>query len=104
MMATLGRQTHHDPERVLQWSARGVRLRMPAPVAVGSAGTFRVQPVDWLPEPLLLPATVRASINTGGEHELWLRFGPLSATLEASLERHLFRQHRRAIAESRRPR
>jgi hypothetical protein len=35
---------------------------------------------------------------------VWLRFDALPAAFEAALERHLFRIHRRAVAESRRPR
>lgn len=94
-----------DPVRPLQWSARGASLAVAAPAAVGSGGRFRIRPTDLLPSALVLPATVLAC-DTGadGQTHVWLRFGPLSPALEAALERHLFRVHRRAVAESRRPR
>jgi hypothetical protein len=63
-----------------------------------------VQAAEWLPSPLILPATVIALEPEGssGLHALWLRFESLTPALEAALERHLFRVHRRAVAESRR--
>lgn len=90
---------HTDPPRPLHWSARGARIEAEA-VAAGTRGALRVQPSDWLPESMLLPATVLA-VEDG---YLWLRFDALPPTLESALERHLFRIHRRAIAESRRAR
>ena len=94
-----------DPLRSLQWSARGACLAVDGPLPQGVSGHFRVRPADWLPTPLLLPATVVASeTDATGTHRAWLRFDPLSPALETALERHLFRIHRRSIAESRRPR
>lgn len=94
-----------DPIRPLRWSARGACLAVETPLAAGTPGLFRMQPAEWLPSPLVLPASVLACADDGaGRHAAWLRFGPLPATLEAALERHLFRIHRRAIAEARRPR
>lgn len=95
---------HRDPPRPLHWSALGASLDVDQTVAPGTAGMLRVQPSDWLPESLLLPATVLASVSHGGGQQLWLRFDPLPPALASALERHLFRVHRRAIAESRRPR
>ncbi len=95
---------HPDPLRPLRWSALGVCLEVDEAVAPDTPGAFRVQPSDWLPQSLLLPARVLASVTHGGGQQLWLRFGPLPPALESALERHLFRVHRRAIAESRRPR
>jgi hypothetical protein len=90
-----------DPSRALQWSARGARIDAIADAAdAGARGMFRVQPADWLPESLSLPATVQ---SRDGDR-LWLRFDPMPPALAAALERHLFRIHRRAIAELRRPR
>lgn len=93
-----------DPARPLQWSARGARLVADAAVPPSTEGLFRVQPAEWLPSPLVLPATVIALEADGnsGLHALWLRFEPLPPALGAALERHLFRVHRRAVAESRR--
>ena len=94
-----------DPVRPLQWSARGASVAVDAPLPAGTAGRFRVRPAEWLPSPLVLAATVLACDPDGeGGYRLWLRFGPHSPALEAALERHLFRVHRRAVAESRRPR
>lgn len=110
LVASVGVGQSGDPLRALHWSARGAELPIDndsigEPVAVGVVGRFRVQPADWLPSPLVLPATVLASASdAGGNLRVWLQFGPLSPALEAELERHLFRIHRRAIAESRRPR
>lgn len=93
-----------DPARPLQWSARGACLVVESALAAGAAGQFRVKPADWLPSPLLLPATVVACEAEGGRLRAWLRFEPMTPTLQSALERHLFRVHRRSIAESRRPR
>lgn len=94
-----------DPPRPLRWSARGACLEVDAPLQTGSRGLFQVRPADWLPTPLLLPAAVIAcDAGDDGRPRAWLGFEALSPSLEAALERHLFRIHRRAIAESRRPR
>jgi hypothetical protein len=74
---------------------------LPSP---GDAVTLRLQPSDTLPEALLLPAHVLAVDAGDGASRAWLRFDPLPAPLEAVLERHLFRLHRRAVAERRRQR
>lgn len=114
LVASLAGQQGSDPLRALKWSARGACLGVDAPVAVGTHGLFRVQPADWLPSPLVLPATVIACDADASELAAhasaiagpvaWLRFDPLPGSLEAALERQLFRLHRRAVAESRRPR
>ena len=92
-----------DPPRPLRWSALGARLQGP-PAAPGSSGWLRLQPSDALPQVLRLPARVLACEELGAQACLWLRFEPLSPALAAALERHLFRVHRREIAEKRRPR
>lgn len=114
LVATLAGTHGSDPLRALKWSARGACLAVDAPLTVGTPGLFRVQPADWLPSPLVLPATViacalpaadtPASPEAAPRPDAWLRFDTLPPVLEAALERHLFRQHRRAVAESRRPR
>lgn len=100
------RQGGADPVRALEWSAHGACLAVPGspPVPPGQRGMLRVRPCDWLPETLELPATVAAVDQDGGDQRLWLRFDHHSPALTAALERHLFRIHRRAVAESRRPR
>ncbi|MGN7725618.1 PilZ domain-containing protein [Luteimonas sp. 22616] len=105
LVASVHASNDSDPLQSLQWSARGACLAIDGPLPAGTSGHFRVRPADWLPSPLLLPASVIAC-DTGapGVTRAWLRFGSLSPALEAALERHLFRIHRRSIAESRRPR
>ncbi len=93
-----------DPVRPLQWSARGACLVLADAQAPGRPGLFRVRPADWLPSTLQLPATEIAREPDEGGTRVWLRFDALPPALEAALERHLFRIHRRAVAESRRPR
>lgn len=106
LLSRLVRQSERPlPPRALRWSARGLRLRLdadaPAPAA-DTAGTLRLQPSDWLPDELELPAIVAASAADASGHWLWLRFPALPPGLEEVLERHLFRMHRRQIAEARR--
>ncbi len=92
------------PVRALRWSHLGLRLdQREAPgVGPGDAGVVMLQPVAWLSDHVELPATVLATrADADGTHHLWLRFGRLSAGLQDALERHLFRLHRRQIAEAR---
>lgn len=92
-----------DPPRPLRWSALGARLQA-APADAGSTGWLRVQPSDALPQVLRLPVRVLACQALGAETCLWLRFEGIPPALSAALERHLFRVHRREVAERRRPR
>lgn len=86
-----------DPDRTVRWSATGARLVGTDAVAVaGTCGLFRIQPCDWLPEALQLPARVIA-VDTASD-AAWLRFESMTAGLVTALERHLFRVHRREIA------
>ena len=65
----------------------------------------RLQPSDWLPDHIDLPVEVIAEAADGsGGHFLWLRFQRLGDGLEMAMERHLFRLHRRQVAEARRAR
>lgn len=105
MMTLLGaalRPERADPLQPLRWSAMGARLRATGPVDEGRTGLFRIQATPWLPEPLELPAEVVACRpDPGPDAGLWLRFAPLGEGVRSALERHLFRQHRRAIAVQR---
>ncbi len=89
----------------VRWSHRGIRLDLPAappPAPADQAGILSLQPADWLSDHIELPVRVLAEqAGTGGLHHLWLVFGTLTAGLEDALERHLFRLHRRQIAEAR---
>lgn len=103
----LHRDQPADPTRSLQWSARGVAVELPSvdPALVpGAPALFRIHPSDALPEPMQLPGRVLAIEPSPAGRRLWLEFDPLPPALEALLERHLFRVHRRAIAGARRPR
>lgn len=102
-------RTHESPLplRPVRWSRNGLRLEVGqrGRVAIGSAGIVSLQPADWLPETIEFPVTVLAESDNGsGGFFLWLRFGELGATLDAALERHLFRLHRRQTAHARRTR
>lgn len=102
LVAALAKRDRDDPVQPLRWSAQGACVPFTTAVEAGSTGHLRVQPADWLPEPMLLPGTVLAcEPGTDSPYALWLRFGPLSPPLEQALERHLFRVHRREIAERR---
>ncbi|MCE7031969.1 PilZ domain-containing protein [Lysobacter sp. GX 14042] len=101
------RHADADPVRPLEWSAHGACLVLgddPPGVTAGQPGMLRVRPCDWLPETLELPARVVGSDRDDGLHRLWLRFSGHTPALTAALERHLFRIHRRAVAERRQPR
>lgn len=111
MMVLLGRMVRQHSEelplRPLRWSRQGLRLDLGARTgaAVGAAGIVRMQPSEWLPDHVDLPVSVLAeAANGNGGHHLWLRFRDLGDSLEMALERHLFRLHRRQVAEARRPR
>ncbi len=105
LVAALAGNHGANPLRALRWSSQGACLEVDATIPVGTVGRLRIQPADWLPSPLELTATAHGcDVGGDGKPRLWLRFGPLSAALAAALERHLFRVHRRAVAESRRAR
>jgi hypothetical protein len=90
----------------LKWSRLGLRLDSPhsAGVAADTTGVIRLQPADWLPDHIELPVQVIAEQESDGVYHLWLRLHSASDALVAAVERHLFRLHRRQIAESRRSR
>lgn len=89
----------------VRWSARGLCVEWPdsaTPVARPAAITLQV--ADWLPDPIQLPVTLLASEKAVGHTRLWLGFEPLGEGLQAALERHVFRLHRRQVASHRRQR
>jgi hypothetical protein len=105
LVASLCRHEDADAARPLRWSARGACLVLDDAPPAGSTGLFRIRPADWLPSPLLLPAReIARDTGADGGVRSWLQFDPMPVALEAALERHLFRIHRRAVAESRRAR
>ncbi|MEA5123919.1 PilZ domain-containing protein [Xanthomonas floridensis] len=108
MLALIGRLVRQGDSGLIQnlvhWSVRGIRLNCATSHAAGTTGVVCLQPSDWLPELVQLPAQVLASANDGHDQWVWLRFAPLAPGLQDALERHLFRLHRRQIAEARRQR
>ncbi|MGB3393058.1 MAG: PilZ domain-containing protein [Stenotrophomonas sp.] len=93
------------PLRPLRWSRRGLRMELGQRTgnAPGTQGIVRLQPADWLSDHIELPVQVLAEAASGsGGHYLWLRLNDPGNALEMALERHLFRLHRRQIANSRR--
>lgn len=93
------------PVRALRWSHLGLRLDLDLPQSfdgnVGDVGVLILQPVAWLTDHIELPARILASsLGDDGTQHLWLRFGTLSAGLQDALERHLFRLHRRQVADA----
>lgn len=89
------------PPTVLRWSTRGARIDVlgdALAIRPGARGTLRVQPADWLPDCIELPAHVIAAEGA----RVWIAFEPMAPTLADALERHLFRLHRKQVAESRR--
>ncbi|MCC8538288.1 PilZ domain-containing protein [Xanthomonas axonopodis pv. poinsettiicola] len=108
MLALIGRLVRQGDSGLVQnlvhWSVRGIRLNCATGHAEGTAGVVCLQPSDWLPELVQLPAQVLASAGDGHDQWVWLRFAPLAPGLQDALQRHLFRLHRRQIAEARRQR
>ncbi len=102
LVGNLHTQANGDSRVQLKWSAQGVRMPAGSDCTEGSTGLFRMQATPWLPEPLVLPAQVIACApGEDGTPCQWLQFGPLPESTRAALERHVFRQHRRAVAERR---
>lgn len=108
VLSLLGRLARRHEEALpvvaLRWSHRGVRLDLAAPVAstAGTPGIVTLQPAVWLSDQIELPATVVGQVEgSQGTHHLWLQFDALSAGLAEAMDRHLFRLHRRQIAEAR---
>jgi hypothetical protein len=89
----------------VRWSARGVRVDWPASAGpLPAVCGITLQAADWLPDPIQLPVQVLATEASAGGSRIWLGFTPLSDALQAALERHVFRLHRRQIASNRRQR
>ncbi len=108
VLSLLGRlaRRHDDALSVtaLRWSHRGMRLDITAPhsIVAGATGVVTVQPAAWLSDHIELPATVLAQVEgSQGAHHLWLQFDTLGAGLAEAMDRHLFRLHRRQVAEAR---
>ncbi|KRG71076.1 PilZ domain-containing protein [Pseudoxanthomonas dokdonensis] len=99
-----GRLENPLPPCPLRWSHRGLRLDLeqPVDVATGDTGVVRLAPVSWINDSIELPVTVLDQQHSESGQHLWLRTGALEPGYAEALERHLFRMHRRQIAEARR--
>jgi hypothetical protein len=111
MLSLIGRLARQQadalPVRAVRWSHNGLRIdAMQAWHShLGDAGVALIEPANWLSDHLELPARVMGELATpDGQHHLWLRFAPLSPGLSEALDRHLFRLHRKQIAEARQAR
>jgi len=90
----------------LRWSRLGLRLQRDqlGGFAPGTEGVVSLQPAEWLPDTIELPVLVVAEAQTAQGVQLWLRLHTQNDALLAAVERHLFRLHRKQIADSRRNR
>jgi hypothetical protein len=84
-------------------SRRGLAWAMnPADApSIGQIGVIELHLHPRLLQPLLLPSRVYALRERDGMMEVRVLFEPLSEVVESALERHVFRRHRRSIAETR---
>jgi hypothetical protein len=108
LMEAVGRLLSiHQPAPVarnVKLSRRGVAWFMPAQEAAPSPGEIGVLELHLYPrllQPLLLPARVTSVVSSAGESRVEMSFEPICELVESAIERHVFRRHRRAIAESR---
>ncbi len=111
MLNLLGRLARQSadalPLRALRWSHLGLRIDTDIAYAarISERGVAMIEPASWLSDHIELPARVIAqSVDISGRHHTWLRFEPMAPALADALERHLFRMHRRQIAEARQAR
>jgi len=94
------------PALPVRWSRLGLRLDgvQSDSAVTGGSGVIRLQPAEWLPDFIELPVMVLAQAPSTAGSSLWLRLQPVSDALMSALERHLFRLHRKQVADSRRNR
>lgn len=97
MFAGFWRQQSALPEAIpVEVSVQGLRLPAEGLAAPENTRCVRIYLHDALPQALVLPV---AAVERQGE--TWvLRFAELSSELEDALSRHVFRRHRRAVAQS----
>lgn len=107
VLALLGRLAHRAdtmPVRRVRWSRHGLQVDFGRDqgLAIGDALVLHLQPAEWLPDHIELPAVVLEQATIPGGQRLWLAFSDLRVGLTEAIDRHLFRLHRRQIAEQRR--
>lgn len=95
----LRRERTDLPTQTLRWSRLGAEM-LHTEATPPERGFLLLQPLVWVPQRLELPVRVLAHEPAGdGRCRVWLRFDPLPPQLESALERHLFRLHRRQLAQ-----
>lgn len=106
ILGLIGRLARADdlPERPVRLSRTGLRVDLDpgSGLAPHTRAIVRLQPADWLPDYLELPAEAVACNEGAHRARVWLGFTDLRPDLVEALDRHLFRLHRRAVAEQRR--
>lgn len=107
ILALVGRLASREdglPEHPVRWSSAGLRIDLDRTedLATHTHALVRLQPADWLPDHLELPATVIDLRESATGTRAWLAFTELNPDLVEAIDRHLFRLHRRQVAEQRR--
>ena len=109
LLALCGRllagQEAAPPPLSLRLSARGLVIHLPSQAdSPASPRAVSLQVADWLPDPVTLPVTeISRTTDDNGLH-LALQFDGLTPNLQEALERHVFRLHRRNVAQQRQTR
>lgn len=102
LMELVGQWLHGElalpPAQLLRLSARGVVWR-PAQALPAGPASVRLYLQPGLPKPLDLPAMLRP-LEDGS---MLAAFAGLDGPVTDALERYIFRCHRRAVAQARRP-
>uniref|UniRef100_A0A8J7VWK2 PilZ domain-containing protein n=1 Tax=Coralloluteibacterium stylophorae TaxID=1776034 RepID=A0A8J7VWK2_9GAMM len=99
--ALAARDAGLPPAVELRWERHGLRVQAEFGGEPGATGLVRIQAAHWLPQLLELPARILARGTHADGAAVWLQI-EAGAALDTALERHLFRLHRRAVAEARR--
>lgn len=86
----------------LRWSHLGVSFVAPQSSPIDRSGVLHLYLRSWLPSPLELPVRQLAQASDVGGERLWLAFQLDQPGLQRALDKLLFRQHRRHIAQTRR--
>lgn len=95
----LRRERSELPVQTLRWSRHGAEILHPD-LTPPERGFLLLQPIAWVPQRLELPVRLLAQQREGqSQARVWLRFEPQPASLETALEKHLFRLHRRQLAQ-----
>ncbi|MEZ5454668.1 MAG: PilZ domain-containing protein [Lysobacteraceae bacterium] len=86
----------------LRWSHLGVSYVAPSGRPSGDRAILHLYLRPWLPTPLELPVQWMASRSEAAGERLWLAFQLDQPGVQRALDKLLFRQHRRQIAQTRR--